>query len=193
MIKLCHVITPWRSGPGSIFGWFSETLNQALSRVSHPFWAYSPHSCPNLGIKRLRIGQNRSIFPRFWSRDFGVIGRPRIFLNYPTTQFRSLSPKPVVEHPCILFGSSEISPARLSKKLSPLYRISYSYIVFVHTIRRFFESRSWKNCLRWNHNFFWASSYVSQHNTCPFWRPYVNDKMGFEASKNGDFRLFVTI
>ena len=33
----------------------------------------------------------------------------------------------MVEHPCILFGSSEISPARLSKKLSPLYRIRISY------------------------------------------------------------------
>jgi len=79
MTKLCHVITPWRSGLGSNFGWFSESLNQALLTIAGPLWAYSPPSCPNLGIKMLRFGRNRRIFPRFWSRDLGVIGRPHFF------------------------------------------------------------------------------------------------------------------
>ena len=77
--KLCHVTTPWRSGLGSNFGWFSETSNQALSRLGGAFWSYSPPSCPNLGFKKCRFGQKSLFFPVDTGVNCDVIGRFQFF------------------------------------------------------------------------------------------------------------------
>ena len=109
LTKLCHVITPWRSGLGTNSGWFSETSKPWLLTIFRQIWANSIFSCPYLGLKRPNFCQNRNFLPRFWSRDYDVIGRCQIFLNHPMTQFRSISTKRVVDICLATFGLAKLS------------------------------------------------------------------------------------
>ena len=151
MTKLCHVITPWRSGLGTNSGWFSETSKRCLPTIFRQNWANSIPSCPYLGIKRSNFCQNSNFLPSFWSRDYDVIGRCQKFLNHPKPQFASISSKPGVEHLCIFFGSLKLSFINLLKK-----RILLIYISPKPWNFRFFDSFSWKACLRWTLKIFCA-------------------------------------
>ena len=115
MTKLCHVITPWRSGLETNSGWFPETPKRCLLTIFRQNWANSIPSCPYLGIKRSNFCQNSNFLPSFWSRDYDVIGHCQNFLNYPKPQFRSISTIPVVAQLYISFGSPKLSSAKLLK------------------------------------------------------------------------------
>jgi len=148
MRKLCHVITPWRSGLGTNSGWFSETLKRCLLTIFRQNWANSIPSCPYLGIKRSNFCQNSNFLPSFWSRDYDVIGRYQKFLNHPKPQFRSISTKPVVAQLRIPFGSPKLSSAKLLKNwLTPPVTTNNNNISLKPGKFRFFGSVSRNPCL----------------------------------------------
>ena len=93
----------------------------------------------------------------------------------------------------MLFGSSDISSAKLVKSVSPLIVVLVVYLSPKTNILRFFGPLSWQTCLRFGHEISCDSIYVSQHITYQFSSLFVNVKLGFLVPENRDFRVFVTI